>query len=197
MATINETDLGRRLRTHGTMRFLGDHPYPLLYATVHGSTLYGFDRPDSDRDLRGCHVLPIEQVLGLQEGQETITRKEEWEDSGVELVTHEVKKVFRLLLNRNGNILEEVLSPLILATGDLHAELKEIAAQCVTRGHAGHYLGMASQIWSVLKKPERRQTKYALPHVPGIPDRHPSDGNGRAGVLPPRPERAGSPGACR
>ena len=197
MATINGTHLGRRLRTHGTMRFLGDHPYSLLYATVHGSTLYGFDRPDSDRDLRGCHVLPIEQVLGLQEGQETITRKEEWVDSGVELVTHEVKKVFRLLLNRNGNILEEVLSPLILATGDFHAELREIAAQCITRGHAGHYLGMASQLWSVLKKARAPADQVRSPHVPGIPDRRPSDGNGRTGVLPPRPERAGSTGACR
>ena len=35
------------------------HPYPLVFATVSGAHLYGFPSPDSDYDLRGCHVLPV------------------------------------------------------------------------------------------------------------------------------------------
>lgn len=156
-------ELTRRYRkSEGLAQFLAGHPHPLLYATVHGSRLYGFDTPESDWDLRGCHVLPVEQVLGLQGGPETVTRKREAAGAGVELVTHEVKKVFRLLLRSNGNVLEEVLSPLVLATGDFHTELKDIVGQCVSRKHAGHYLGMASQALSVLQKPGKGRVKYAL-----------------------------------
>ena len=41
-------------------------PYPLLFATISGAHLYGFPWPDSDYDLRGAHVLPLEAVVGLE-----------------------------------------------------------------------------------------------------------------------------------
>ena len=47
-------------------------------------------------------------------------------------------------------------------TGDFHAELREIAGECITRKHAGHYMGMASQALSVLKKPDKADVKHAL-----------------------------------
>ena len=47
-------------------------PYPLLFATVSGSHLYGFPSPDSDFDLRGVHILPLPKVIGLISGEETI-----------------------------------------------------------------------------------------------------------------------------
>ena len=162
MTTMTDTFLNHDLERDELSRFLEDQPHPLLYATVHGSRLYGFDTPGSDRDLRGCHVLPTRQVLGLQDGRETITRQGAAAGPGVELVTHEVKKVLRLLLKGNGNVLEEALSPLVLVTGDFHAELKEIAGECITRRHAGHYMGLASQTLSLLKKPAKADVKHAL-----------------------------------
>lgn len=39
--------------------------YPLLFARISGAHLYGFPSPDSDYDLRGTHVLPLERVVGL------------------------------------------------------------------------------------------------------------------------------------
>ena len=39
------------------------HPYPLLFATISGAHLYGFPSPDSDYDLRGAHVLPLQGPL--------------------------------------------------------------------------------------------------------------------------------------
>ncbi|MDE2938838.1 MAG: nucleotidyltransferase domain-containing protein [Chloroflexota bacterium] len=153
---------GKQWRSGRLEQFLAGHPYPLLYATVHGSRLYAFDTLESDLDLRGCHVLPVEQVLGLRDGPETVTRKGELAGAGVELVTHEVKKVCRLLLKGNGNVLEEVLSPLVLVTGDFHAELRDITGETISRKHSGHYLGMASQALSVLQKPGKGKVKYAL-----------------------------------
>ncbi len=46
----------------------------LLFATVSGAHLYGFPSPDSDYDLRGCHVLLPERLLGLVEPTETMER---------------------------------------------------------------------------------------------------------------------------
>src|SRR2546427_752478 len=39
--------------------------YPLLFVTVSGAHLYGFPSPDSDYDLRGIHILPAREVVGL------------------------------------------------------------------------------------------------------------------------------------
>ena len=142
--------------------FIEEHSQPLLYVTVHGSRLYGFDTPNSDRDLRGAHVQPIEQILGLEEGPETITRRDQSQANGIEMVTHEAKKLFKLVLNRNGNSLEQVLSPLILVTGEFHAELREIAGQCITSRHASHYMGMARQARSMLERNDWTEIKFAL-----------------------------------
>ena len=50
------------------------HPYPLLFATISGAHLYGFPSPDSDFDLRGVHLLPLAEVVGLKESQETVEK---------------------------------------------------------------------------------------------------------------------------
>ena len=48
------------------------HPYPLLFATISGAHLYGFPSQDSDYDLRGVHILPAKEAVGLLPKQETI-----------------------------------------------------------------------------------------------------------------------------
>ena len=47
-------------------RIVAAQPYPLLFATISGAHLYGFPSPDSDFDLRGAHILPVEAVVGLE-----------------------------------------------------------------------------------------------------------------------------------
>jgi len=120
-----------------------DHPHPLLFATVSGAHLYGFPSPDSDVDLRGVHLLPVGNVLGLDPGPETIESSTVRDGLQVDLVTHDVKKFCALLLKRNGYVLEQLLSPLVVVTSPDHGDLREIARGCVTRHHVHHYLGFA------------------------------------------------------
>src|SRR5206468_2270352 len=108
-------------------RIVAAQPYPLLFATISGAHLYGFPSPDSDFDLRGVHVLPLSEVVGLQIGPETIERSGVHDGIEIDLVTHDAKKFFGLLLKKNGYVLEQVLSPLIVHTTPEHAELREIA----------------------------------------------------------------------
>ena len=53
-------------------RIVSAQPYPLIFATISGAHLYGFPSPDSDYDLRGAHVLPLENVLSLDVRDETV-----------------------------------------------------------------------------------------------------------------------------
>ncbi|TYB50947.1 nucleotidyltransferase domain-containing protein [Nonomuraea sp. PA05] len=130
----------------------GEQPYPLQFATVSGAHLYGFPSVDSDVDLRGVHVLPLAEVAGLRQGPETLSRM--WTRHGVEvdLVTHDVAKFCRLLLGRNGYVLEQLLSPLVVASSPAHEELVALAPGCLTRHHAHHYLGFARTQWRLFQK---------------------------------------------
>src|SRR5437868_6419899 len=133
-------------------RIVATQPYPLLFATISGAHLYGFPSPDSDFDLRGAHLLPLEAVVGLQTGPETIEKSGVREGVEIDLVTHDAKKFFSLLLRKNGYVLEQLLSPLVVHTTPAHAELKLIAAQCITRFHAHHYFGFAATQWKLFEK---------------------------------------------
>jgi predicted nucleotidyltransferase len=139
-----------------------EHPYPLIFATISGAHLYGFPSPDSDFDLRGVHLLPLNEVVGLRSGPETIEKSGVHDGLEIDLVTHDAKKFFSLLLKKNGYVLEQVLSPLIVHTTPEHAELKEIAAQCVTRHHAHHYLGFAETQWKLFEKENPPRVKPLL-----------------------------------
>src|SRR5207302_5196634 len=77
-------------------------------------------------------------------------------------VTHDVKKFFGLLLKKNGYVLEQLYSPLIVHTTLAHAELKEIARGCITRLHVHHYLGFAQTQWGLFEKETPRRVKPLL-----------------------------------
>jgi uncharacterized protein len=139
-----------------------EHPYPLLFATISGAHLYGFPSPDSDYDLRGVHVLPLSDVVGLKRGEETVEKsgvRDGWE---IDLVTHDTAKFFTLMLRRNGYVLEQLLSPLVVFTTPWHAELKALAPGCLTRHHAHHYLGFAETQWKLFAKESPPRVKPLL-----------------------------------
>ncbi len=137
-------------------------PYPLLFATVSGAHLYGFPSPDSDYDLRGVHVLPLREVAGLYQPRETIEVEEMRDGLELDLVTHDVAKFFGLMLKRNGYVLEQLFSPLIVHTTPEHDELKAIAPRCITKYHAHHYLGFARTQWRLFEKESPRRVKPLL-----------------------------------
>lgn len=126
--------------------------HPLVFATVSGAHLYGFPSADSDVDLRGVHLLPVDDVVGLRRPVGTMSRM--WVRDGVEmdLVTHDLVKFARLLLRPNGYVLEQLLSPLVVHSTPAHAELIRHAPGLVTSRHARHYQGFASTQWRLFAK---------------------------------------------
>ena len=141
---------------------VAQHPYPLLFATISGAHLYGFPSPDSDYDLRGVHILPASEAVGLLPKRETVESGGVRDGVEMDLVTHDVHKFFTMLLKRNGYVLEQLYSPLIVQTSPAHEELKEIARGCVTRHHSHHYLGFAATQWDLLRKDDPPRVKPLL-----------------------------------
>jgi predicted nucleotidyltransferase len=142
-------------------------PYPLLFATISGAHLYGFPSPDSDFDLRGAHVLPIENIAGLEAHDETIQDSRIIEGLEMDIVSHDVRKFLKLLLKKNGYVLEQLFSPLVVHTTPAHSELKEIARYglkhgVITKHHAHHYFGFAETKWKLFLKESPRRVKPLL-----------------------------------
>jgi predicted nucleotidyltransferase len=191
-------------------RIVAAQPYPLLFATISGAHLYGFPSPDSDFDLRGAHVLPLEKIVGLEVRGETVEQEmivppdtssglrppspPSGEGAGtleMDIVSHDVRKFFGMLLKKNGYVLEQLFSPLIVHTTPEHAELKEIcrarihsrssgresahsssresqsrltsaATGVITKHHAHHYFGFAETQWKLFLKESPRRVKPLL-----------------------------------
>jgi predicted nucleotidyltransferase len=131
-----------------------------VFATVSGAHLYGFPSVDSDVDIRGMHVLPLDEVIGLHQGPETLQHMGIHDGIEVDLVTHDLLKFCRLLVKNNGYVAEQLLSPLVVATSPSHRELVDLAGSCLTRQHAHHYLGFAATQWRLFES--TRQLKPAL-----------------------------------
>jgi predicted nucleotidyltransferase len=162
----------RRLR-----RIVAAQPYPLLFATISGAHLYGFPSPDSDFDLRGAHVLPLEKVVGLEVQDETVEDSRTIEGLEMDIVSHDVRKFFKLLLKKNGYVLEQLFSPLVVHTTSEHAELKAICRAgisstspnpgcsgegVITKHHSHHYFGFAETEWKLFLKQSPRRVKPLL-----------------------------------
>lgn len=144
------------------LNVISQQPYPLLFVTISGAHLYGFPSPDSDYDLRGVHLLPLTELIGLRTGRETIEISGLQAELQIDLVTHEIKKFFGLLLKHNGYVLEQLYSPLVIKTTPEYEELKEIAKSCITRHHSHHYLGFAKSQWHLFEKETSPQVKPLL-----------------------------------
>jgi uncharacterized protein len=132
-------------------------PHRPLFVTVSGAHLYGFASPDSDVDLRGAYVLPVTSVVGLSKPEETVTRTFEHAGREIDLVAHDVKKFLSLMLNKNGYVLEQLYSPLVVQGGPAFEELRALGQGCITRQVYHHYCGFArNQIEGYASESPRR-----------------------------------------
>lgn len=143
-------------------REIAGHPYPLLFAAISGAHLYGFPSPDSDYDIRGAHILPTEESLGLLAKRETVELSGVRDGVEIDYITHDILKFFGMLLKRNGYVLEQLYSPLVISALPQHEQLKQIARKCITRHHVHHYLGFADTQWGLFEKESPRRIKPLL-----------------------------------
>jgi hypothetical protein len=136
--------------------------YPLLFATISGAHLYGFPSPDSDVDVRGSFVLPLDALLGLKSVEETVTRTYHHEEQEVDFVAHDVRKFVQLMLRKNGYVLEQLYSPLVVQGGAAFEELRALGRGCIVRHLVHHYRGFARNQMELLQKQNPPRLKDLL-----------------------------------
>lgn len=144
------------------IQIVEQQPYPLMFVTISGAHLYGFPSHDSDYDLRGVHLLPLRDVVGLHGQKDTIEHMKVVDGLEIDLVTHDIKKFFELLLKKSGNILERIYSPLVLHSTPEHDELKTIVPQTLTVHHTHHYFGFSRRKWGEFIENESHSVKSLL-----------------------------------
>ena len=127
-------------------------PYPLLFLSLGGAHAYGYASSDSDYDLRGVHILPVDMALGISEDQYTLTHHDKASRLDVDLLTYDIKRYLNLMLEENSFVLEYLYAPLIMAEQAEWEELKLIIRKCLTRNHAYNYLGFAKKQWKLVEK---------------------------------------------
>ncbi|MCI0361922.1 MAG: nucleotidyltransferase domain-containing protein [Planctomycetaceae bacterium] len=133
-----------------------------LFVTVSGAHLYGFESPDSDVDLRGCHLLPLREVIGLRPANETLERSGIHAGVEVDLVSHDLGKYLNLLVKNNGYVLEQIFSPLVVTGQEFLDRLRPIARRCITRFHYFHYRGFFATQRKLLEKEDPKRAKSLL-----------------------------------
>jgi predicted nucleotidyltransferase len=142
--------------------FVAGQPIRPLFVTISGAHLYGFPSPDSDVDLRGCHLAPIRDLIGVIAPVETVEPEGIVDGREVEMVSHEAGKYLRLLLRNNGYVLEQIFSPLVVVGDDFLARLRPLARRCITREHYHHYRGFLGTQRKLLDRQEPRTLKALL-----------------------------------
>lgn len=128
-------------------------PVP-LFATVSGAHLYGFASADSDVDIRGAYVRPIDSVLGLGPHRDTYEVSEVRDGLEVDWVAHDVLKFVSLMTKRNGYVLEQLYSPLVVHGGSWLEELRALGRCSVVRPLYFHYRGFYHNQQKVLAADE-------------------------------------------
>jgi predicted nucleotidyltransferase len=146
----------------GLRQLVAGEAYAPLFVTVSGAHLYGFPSPDSDVDLRGAHLLPLRDVVGLDLPEQTVERKLDHRGVEVELVSHDLGKYLRLLVKNNGYVLEQICSPLVVTGQEFLDELRPLAQRCITRHHYHHYRGFVATQRQLLDKQQPRRVKALL-----------------------------------
>ena len=143
-------------------RLVDSLEYRPLFVTVSGAHLYGFPSADSDVDLRGCHLLPLCDVVGLNTPPLTREHKTVVDGTEIELVSHEAVKYFQLLLRNNGYILEQIFSPIVVQGQEFLDEIRPLARRCITKNHYHHYRGFIATQRKLIAKEEPKRTKPVL-----------------------------------
>jgi predicted nucleotidyltransferase len=162
LRSINEKAL-RLAKDVIDRRALPDAPSQFVFLTLSGAHIYGFPSLDSDLDIRGAHLLPLDVVTGLVPVSETYESTGiEVEGTEVDCVSHDLKKYLTLLTKKNGYVLEQIFSSLVVFDDGSLDEIRRLAQGAMTRHVVHHYRGFFRKQVELVLKEESPTAKSVL-----------------------------------
>lgn len=114
-----------------------------VVVALSGAHAYGFPSPDSDLDLKGIHVAPTRDLLGLRPDTPPVERIEVVEGVELDYSSHEIGMVLHGILKGSGNFIERILGDILLIRTPLLAELQPLARGSLSQRSHHHYRGFA------------------------------------------------------
>lgn len=93
----------------------------ILYKYIRGSVAYNLNTEDSDVDMGGVYMSPIENVLDLG-----FDYQEQVSDEKNDVVFYEIKRYLHLLIKSNPNMLESLFIPKEFIIGEVHPIMQKI-----------------------------------------------------------------------
>jgi hypothetical protein len=128
----------------------------VMYASVCGSHLYGFAGDNSDIDIRGCFIRPLNRYLKINKLTDVIEKTHEVDCQKYDIVLFELEKEIKLMLANNCNVYEHIHAPDVLTSSAEHALFKELAEHLLTKKISNSYVGLA----------KHNYMKYIAPFYP-------------------------------
>ncbi len=117
------------------------HGCRVLFAVESGSRAWGFASPDSDYDVRGVFVKPLDWYLQLKRDVPDTIVEELPGDVDVSL--WDLRKALLQMAKSNASFLEWLGSPIIYRDCGIIAAMNELKTDCVNPAHvAFHYASM-------------------------------------------------------
>jgi predicted nucleotidyltransferase len=99
----------------------------LIFLTIAGSHMYGLNTPESDLDIRGVCLDPVESLLGLTGFEQHIFNQpdnwfshsylKEYKLESDDIQIYGLRKFVKLLLENNPNIVEMLFAPSLMDRG--------------------------------------------------------------------------------
>ena len=117
------------------------HGCRVLFAIESGSRAWGFASPDSDYDVRGVYVNPLDWYLQLKDdAQDTIV---EALPDDIDVSLWDLRKALRQMTKSNASFFEWLGSPIIYKDDGMISMLNALKSECFNPTHvAYHYASM-------------------------------------------------------
>ncbi len=132
----------------------------VIYRCVVGSRAYGLANADSDTDVRGVYLAPMDLVLSLRKPPGQLQNPEE------EFCYWELEKFIKLALKANPNILECLYTPLVLFSTPLIDNLLEaremFLSKMVYQTYNGYVLSQFKKMEGDLRNHGEIRWKHAM-----------------------------------
>lgn len=130
----------------GLATVVAAHEYAPFFVALCDDHLHGWATPHSAFVLRGAHLIPLRDVLGLFPQIKTLRSSVDIAPQRVVLQSHDLKLFLQFLVSKRGWVYEELWSPLVVVDHPELATLRALGRAALSRHQVYTYQrGLAAE----------------------------------------------------
>ena len=134
----------------------------LICAAVSGPHASGYSTEETPLELKGLHVEPTVNLVGLTRPPKAFNWVGEFEGLLIDYSSAEIGPASHQLLRGDGSILERILSPLQVFAGEDLRRLQQVANKAICRRFFEHYRNFSKGVLKEFEGQPARTVRQAL-----------------------------------